>query len=55
MQWLWTCNNERPNMVLGSIRLVIKLKEQINLCRLNLGSLHQIVTKTDEEDKLCGK
>ena len=30
-QWLWTYNNERPNMALGGITPAMKLAEATNL------------------------
>lgn len=30
-QWLWTYNNERPNMALGGITPAMKLAEAANL------------------------
>ena len=30
-QWLWTYNNERPNMVIGGITPAMKLEQATNL------------------------
>ena len=35
-QWLWTYNNERPNMAIGGITPAMKLAQAVNLQHSNL-------------------